>query len=413
MTSILAFLFVFGVLVTVHEWGHFIAAKKSGVLVREFAIGMGPKIVNVNHNHTAYTVRLLPVGGYVRMAGLDESGDLQAGQRILLTRDAQGIVTKINQQVDELGATGQMAIVDQFDLTDDLTLDVVINDERQRLAVSPEAVIVEPNGTTVQIAPRPTWFQSATLVKRALINIAGPLMNFLLAIVVFMGLGFAQPSVNLYENVVGTVTKQDPAAQAGVQPGDQITAINGKSTPDWLTLATTINATKGDLNLTIQRDGQQQTIQVTPKMMTQNGQQTSVIGITPRTHTDLSARLQFGFVQTWQVAKQVVHAIANLFTGGFSLDKLGGPVAIAQETSQAARAGWLTLLAFLGLLSVNLGLMNLLPIPALDGGKLILNAVELFYRKPLPEKFETAVTIAGAALLVLLMIAVTINDLLR
>lgn len=413
LTSILAFIFVFGVLVAVHEWGHFIAAKKSGVLVREFAIGMGPKIFQTVRQHTAYTLRILPVGGYVRMAGLDEGADLSAGQRILLTTNAAGVVTKIDQRVDDMGQRGLLAVVDTFDLTDELYIQAVVNDEARRFVVDHDAVLVEQDGTTVQIAPRDTWFQSAKLWQRAVINIAGPVMNFNLALLVFVGLGFAQPSVGLNENIVGEVTTGYPAKTAGLQSGDKLVAIDGVKTPNWNAVSNQISAHKTKMTVTYERNGQQNKTTITPKKVTESGTTRYVIGITQLTHTDLASRVKYGASATWSMMTRVVDAILHLFSGGFSLDKLGGPVAIAKETSSAAQAGWLTLFGFMAVLSINLGLMNLLPIPALDGGKLLLNLVEAIYRKPLPARFETGVTVVGAGLLVLLMIAVTINDLLR
>ena len=162
LTAIIAFIFVFGVLVTVHEFGHFFAAKKSGVLVREFAIGMGPKLLSWNRNHTAYTIRILPVGGYVRMAGMDETPDLEAGQRLRLRFDQVGKVTEIDTRIDQAGQ-GVPFQIDTFDLSDDLTLTGYQADDSEMkvLSVSHDATIIEENGVTVQIAPRDTWFQSA------------------------------------------------------------------------------------------------------------------------------------------------------------------------------------------------------------------------------------------------------------
>ncbi|MGO2674856.1 MAG: site-2 protease family protein, partial [Leuconostoc mesenteroides] len=155
VTSIIAFIFVFGVLVTVHEFGHFFVAKKSGVLVREFAIGMGPKLLSWNRNHTAYTIRILPVGGYVRMAGMDEEPDLDAGQRLRLTFNEQGKVTKIDTQIDEAGI-GVPFQVDSFDLSDALTLTGYSDNatDMTTVHVDHDATIIEENGVEVQVAPR-------------------------------------------------------------------------------------------------------------------------------------------------------------------------------------------------------------------------------------------------------------------
>ena len=141
--------------------------------------------------------------------------------------------------------------------------------------------------------------------------------------------------------------------------------------------------------------------------------QQKVIGITAKTYTDFGARVKYGIVSTIAVVQRVWYALSHLFTGGFSLNKLGGPVSIAKQTSTVAKTGFLNILIFMAMLSVNLGIMNLIPIPALDGGKLVLNAIEAIIRRPLPASFENGVTIAGAVFMIALMVAVTINDLLR
>lgn len=415
VTSIIAFIFVFGVLVTVHEFGHFFVAKKSGVLVREFAIGMGPKLLSWNRNHTAYTIRILPVGGYVRMAGMDEEPDLDAGQRLRLTFNEQGKVTKIDTQIDEAGI-GVPFQVDSFDLSDALTLTGYSDNatEMTTVHVDHDATIIEENGVEVQVAPRDVWLQSAKVWKRALINIAGPVMNFILALVIFSGVGFAIASVGLNEPIIGTVQKNMPADQAGLKSGDKITQIDTVKTTTWDQIANAIgNSKKNQLNITVSRNGHKKQVEVRPKTVKINGVQTKQIGIIEKKHTDSISRLKYGLINTGATIGQIWHALSHLFTGGFSLDKLGGPVSIAKTTSSVAKTGFLNILIFMAMLSLNLGIMNLIPIPALDGGKLILNLLEGILRRPLPQSFENAVTIVGAVFMIILMIAVTINDILR
>lgn len=415
LTAIIAFIVIFGVLVTVHEFGHFIAAKKVGVLVREFAIGMGPKLLSWRRNHTTYTIRVLPVGGYVRMAGMDEAPDLDAGQRVRLIFDAQGIVTTIDTRIDTLGE-GVPFQIDRFDLSDALTLTGYRADDPDMVTVEVDhdATIIDKQGIPVQIAPRDTWVQSAKVYQRALINVAGPVMNFVLALVVFCLLGFLQPSVTLNQPIVGTVQPNMPAQQAGLRPNDQVQTINGQRIRSWEQLATTISqSTRQKLTLSVQRQGQEKTLTLIPKQVKVDGVPTRLIGITPKTYTDFGARLKYGILTTGSTTQRIWYAITHLFSGGFSLNKLGGPVSIAKTTSTVAKTGFLNLLVFMAMLSINLGMMNLIPIPALDGGKLLLNLIEAIWRRPLPENIENVVTVAGAAFMVVLMIAVTINDLLR
>lgn len=415
LTAIIAFIFVFGVLVTVHEFGHFFVAKKSGVLVREFAIGMGPKILSWNRNHTAYTIRILPVGGYVRMAGLDEESDLAAGQRVRLIFNEENNVVKIDTRVDELGA-GALFQVDTFDLNDALILTGYLNEDehKQTVSVDHNATIIEHNGTEIQIAPRDSWVQSAKVYKRALINIAGPAMNIILALVIFSGLAFAVPSVSLNEPIVGTVQKNMPAQKAGLRANDRVLAINSQQTKTWEQAATKISNSKNkQLIFSVSRDDKHININMTPKTVKIDGVDHSIIGITAKTYTDFGSRMKYGIITTGTTIEKVWYALTHLFTGGFSLDKLGGPVSIAKYTSTAAKTGFLSILGFMAMLSINLGIMNLIPIPALDGGKLVLNAIESVLRRPLPASFENVVTVSGAIFMFVLMIAVTINDLLR
>lgn len=415
LTAIIAFIFVFGILVIVHEFGHFFVAKKSGVLVREFAIGMGPKLLSWNRNNTAYTLRILPVGGYVRMAGLDEESDLDPGQRLRLSFNEQNHIIKIDTRVDE-AVYGVPFQVDTFDLTDDLVLTGFLDNDSslKTLTVDHDATIVETNGTEVQIAPRDSWIQSAKVYKRALINIAGPFMNFVLALVVFSGLAFALPRVTLNEPIIGTVQNNMPAEFAGLKSADRIIAINDKKVTTWNQVATTISTSKNkSLTFSVLRGDKTLSFKMMPKIVKVDGVNNALVGITNKTYTDIGSRIKYGVLTTGAGIQRIWYALTHLFSGGFSLDKLGGPVSIARQTSTVAKAGFLNILAFMAMLSLNLGIMNLIPIPALDGGKLVLNAIEALLRRPLPASFENAVTIGGAAFMFVLMIAVTINDLLR
>lgn len=416
LTAVIAFIFIFGVLVTVHEFGHFIVAKKSGVLVREFAIGMGPKLLNWRRNHTTYTIRILPVGGYVRMAGMDEEADLEAGQRIRLQFNDNQVVIKIDTRADEAVA-GVPFQVDSFDLTNQLTVTGFLQDstEKRTFNVAHDAIIFEKSGVAVQIAPQDTWVQSAAVYKRALINIAGPVMNFLLALGIFISLGFIQQSVTLNDTVVGNVQSNMPADRAGMRANDDIVSIDKHKVKTWFQMSTIIGSATKQQNLTVvvKRHGKLKTLHMTPIDLKSSDAQQKVIGITAKTYTDFGARVKYGIVSTIAVVQRVWYALSHLFTGGFSLNKLGGPVSIAKQTSTVAKTGFLNILIFMAMLSVNLGIMNLIPIPALDGGKLVLNAIEAIIRRPLPASFENGVTIAGAVFMITLMVAVTINDLLR
>ena len=415
MTTIITFIIVFGILVIVHEFGHFYFAKKAGVRVREFAIGMGPKLFQTRRNGTTYTIRVLPVGGYVRMAGRAEAEEetIRPGMTIVVVQQ-DGVVTRLNlsDQTELVG--GRALTVNRVDLVDDMFVEGYWADDDQmlvKLPVDHEASVIEADGTEVLVAPRDTHFESAKLWQRALINFAGPMNNFILTVVLFMGLAFAMPGVTT--TTLQDVSQNSPAATAGLKKGDTIEKINGVKMSSWQKMQTTIQALpKEKTTVTYERNGQSKTTKLTPKAVKNGGMLVGQIGVTPTTTKAFVPRVQYAFRATGQAMTQIFRAIQNLIQG-FSLNKLGGPVAIYKNTEQVSSYGFLAIVSFTALLSVNLGMMNLLPIPGLDGGKLLLNAVEAVVRRPLPERVETAVTLAGVAFLFVLMIAVTGNDIIR
>lgn len=415
MTTIITFITVFGILVIVHEFGHFYFAKKAGVRVREFAIGMGPKLFQTRRNGTTYTIRVLPVGGYVRMAGRAEAEEetIRPGMTIVVVQQ-DDVVTRLNlsDQTELVG--GRTLTVNRVDLVDDMFVEGYWADDDQtlvKLPVDHEASVIEADGTEVLVAPRDTHFESAKLWQRALINFAGPMNNFILTVVLFMGLAFAMPGVTT--TTLQDVAQNSPAATAGLKKGDTIEKINGVKMSSWQKMQTTIQALpKEKTTVTYERNGQLKTTTLTPKAVKNGGMLVGQIGVTPTTTKAFLPRVQYAFRATGQAMTQIFRAIQNLIQG-FSLNKLGGPVAIYKNTEQVSSYGFLAIVSFMAMLSVNLGMMNLLPIPGLDGGKLLLNAVEAVVRRPLPERVETAVTLAGVAFLFVLMIAVTGNDIIR
>ncbi|MGV3184919.1 RIP metalloprotease RseP [Weissella paramesenteroides] len=414
MTAIITFIIVFGVIVIVHEFGHFYFAKKSGVRVREFAIGMGPKLLQTQRNGTTYTWRILPVGGYVRMAGRADTEEepVQPGMPITVVI-TDGVVTRINLSEQEELVGGRTITVNQIDLVDDMFIEGYWPDEEGvvRLPVDHDAEIIEADGTMVLVAPRDTHIESAKLWQRALINFAGPMNNFLLTLILFIGLAFTLPGVST--TTVDQVAKDSPAAMVGLKHNDTITEINGKKVSSWQSMQNTIQTLPNKkVALTFERHGQTKHTTLTPKGIKNGGMMIGQIGVTSKQTTALGARLRYGFQATAQSMTQIFRAIKNLVQG-FSLNKLGGPVAIYKNTSEVSSMGILAIVSFMAWLSVNLGMMNLIPIPGLDGGKLLLNAVEAVIRRPVPEKAELAVTMVGVVLLVILMVAVTGNDILR
>lgn len=422
IVTIIAFVIVFGVLVFVHEFGHFYAAKKSGILVREFSIGMGPKLFAYHKNGTTYTWRLLPLGGYVRMAGLeDDEESLKKGSPITLLLDKQDQVIKINTSQKKMLKGGLPLVVTDWDLQKGMWIEGYENgDESQvkRFDVKRDAMITEEDGTEIQVAPLDVQYQSVSVPKRIFTNVAGPFNNFILAIIAFGLVAMLQGGVQIptNSNVIGTVQKNSVAAKAGLKAGDQIVAIDGHQVSNWQDLVSDLGSRGGkETTLKVKQAKQIKEIQLTPKTVKQNGQKTGQIGITEKIKNDhsIGAILVFGFTQTWNIIMLVFSAIGHMITHGFSLNDLGGPVAMYSMTAQAAHHGAITVINLMGLLSVNLGIMNLLPIPALDGGKILLNIIEGIRKKPMDPNKEVVITMIGFAFLMILMVLVTWNDIRR
>ena len=420
MQTVIAFIFVFGLIVLIHEFGHFYFAKKAGVLVREFAIGMGPKVFQTHRNETTYTIRALPIGGYVMMAGYEEDDDIRLGMPALLILDENESVSEIDLSKDSLHRNGVPVDVIDFDLTKNLYIEGQLsNDVADTVSypVNENAIIIKEDGTKFQIAPENRQFQNAPLVKRVLTNIGGPLNNFLLSIVAFTVFAFMQNGIPANEPFIGEISPDTPAAESQLETGDRVLAIDGEEINSWTEMVLIVQDHPNEsLEFEVEsQDEERYTEEITPMaLLTDDGKEVGQLGITVYIKNSFTDKLFYGFTETWNVTVMIATAILSIFTGSFSVNDLGGPVAIFNLTGEVATAaGFLGIVHFIGLLSVNLGLMNLLPIPGLDGGKLVLNALEGVRGKALEEDTELKITLVGAILLIALMLFVTWNDIQR
>ena len=419
IVTIITFILVFGILVLVHEYGHYYFAKRAGILVREFSIGMGPKIWWTRKNGTTYTVRLLPVGGYVRLAGSDDEDEdeLRPGTPLTLQLNQDDQVVTINASSKATLFQGIPMQLVASDLVDGLWVKGYVNGDESELKTYPvnhDAMVVEHNGTVVQIAPRDVQFRSASLPARMMTNFAGPMNNFILSLLVFIILGFTLTGVPTNSNQIGKVNAGSVAAKAGLVAGDRITKVNSTKVANWAELATNLSSKPNQqVKLTYTHKGETKTTTVHPQAVKQGKETVGQIGILEQQEKGIRARLMFGWQQFIQAGTLIFAVLGHMFTHGFSLNDLGGPVAIYAGTSQATALGVNGVLNFLALLSINLGIVNLLPIPALDGGKLLLNIIEAVIRRPIPEKAEGIVTMLGFMILLVLMILVTWNDIQR
>ena len=415
MLGILTFILVFGIIVVVHEFGHFYFAKKSGILVREFAIGMGPKIfAHIGKDGTAYTIRILPLGGYVRMAGWgDDTTEIKTGTPVSLTLADDGKVKRINLSGKKLDQTALPMQVTQFDFEDKLFIKGLVLEEEKTFAVDHDATVVEADGTEVRIAPLDVQYQNATIWGKLITNFAGPMNNFILGVVVFWILIFMQGGVRDVDTNQFHVMPQGALAKVGVPETAQITKIGSHEISNWESLIQAVEAETKDktaptLDVTISEKGSDKQVTVTPE----ESQGRYLLGVQPGIKSDFLSMFVGGFTTAADSALRILSALKNLIFQP-DLNKLGGPVAIFKASSDAAKNGIENVLYFLAVISINIGIFNLIPIPALDGGKIVLNILEAIRRKPLKQEIETYVTLAGVVIMVVLMIAVTWNDIMR
>lgn len=415
MLGILTFILVFGIIVVVHEFGHFYFAKKSGILVREFAIGMGPKIfAHIGKDGTAYTIRILPLGGYVRMAGWgDDTTEIKTGTPVSLTLADDGKVKRINLSGKKLGQTALPMQVTQFDFEDKLFIKGLVLEEEKTFAVDHDATVVEADGTEVRIAPLDVQYQNATIWGKLITNFAGPMNNFILGVVVFWVLIFMQGGVRDVDTNQFHIMPQGALAKVGVPETAQITKIGSHEVSNWESLIQAVESETKDktaptLDVTISENGSDKQVTVSPE----ESQGRYLLGVQPGIKSDFVSMFVGGFTTAADSALRILSALKNLIFQP-DLNKLGGPVAIFKASSDAAKNGIENVLYFLAMISINIGIFNLIPIPALDGGKIVLNILEAIRRKPLKQEIETYVTLAGVIIMVVLMIAVTWNDIMR
>ncbi len=344
MLTIIAFIFVFSILIFFHELGHFIAAKASGVRVYKFAFGFGPRILGFTKNKTEYLICLIPLGGYVKMAG--EMG--------------QEDVKKTSEEVPE----------------------------EQR-------------------------FDKKTLGIRALIVALGPFMNIATAVVIF-SLIFFSNGIPVVTNYVLTVVENGPAEQAGIFSGDKIIAINSIKMEDPKRIANIINESSGEeLQITLDRGGEVIEVFVIPKY--DDGYKKGLIGISFEISVEkinIFSAFFKGLMTTGNIIKLIFSNTIEMITGKIPLE-IAGPLGIAQMTGEAAKLGFLNLLYFTAILSIFIGLFNLLPIPILDGGHILILAIEKLRGKPLEAEKINFMYLIGISLMIIIFIIATYKDILR
>jgi len=332
--NILLAVLVFGVLIMVHELGHFLVAKMVGIQVYEFAIGMGPLIYGRKLGETKYSLRLFPIGGYNKMAGM-EPGDEH----------------------------------------------------------------------------HPRGFNTKSVGKRIAVIAAGSVMNILLALIFFV-IVFTLIGVASNANIVGSVTPGSPAQEAGILPGDRILAIDGEEVETWTEIVTIIHASSGkELTIKLSREGRELVTKAAPELDEDNN--VGLIGITQSTEkVGFIEAIVLGTKNTIALTVSILAGLVNMITGKIPAD-VAGPVGIVSIMGDVAQMGLANILSFTALLSLNLGLINLFPIPALDGSRLVFLGIEGLRGKPLAPEKENFIHLVGFALLIMLMVFITYKDILR
>jgi regulator of sigma E protease len=357
MNTLISFAIVLGLLIFVHEFGHFIWAKLFGVKVLKFSLGFGPKLISRQFGETEYLISAFPLGGYVKMFG-ENPGEVAEEE-------------------------------------------------------------LSPGELKRSFATRPVW-------QRFIIVAGGPIFNLIFAMFLFFLIvlvaGLPQP---VDTTAIGGVGQDTPAAEAGLQEGDTILAINGKETKHWEDVSMLIKNSEGkEVVLTLRRGDKILDIPVTPRMeKTRNifGEEVGeryMVGIARSEEVNyekvgLIEAAQAGVTQTWSWMYLTVMGLVKIIQKVVPASELGGPILIAKIAGERMEAGWINFLYFMGVLSVNLGILNLLPIPILDGGHLVFFSVEAILRKPLNLRTMEILQQIGLVLLGSLMIFVFYNDLVR
>ena len=377
---------------------------------------MGPKILAIRKGETQYTIRLLPLGGYVRMAGEDfDTVELQPGYRVGLLLNAQDEIEKIYLNRNVSNPNILNVEVEKSDLDKELYIEGYDEDGQfVHLKISRTAMIIEKGQETL-IAPYDRQFESKSLGSRALAIFAGPLFNFILAFFIFLALGLMN-GVPTNEPIISEVKPDTPAEIAGMKKDDLITGVDGKSIDSWPKFSEAIQKSAGvPMSIEVDRAGKQVVLDVVPDTVEDAGQEFGQIGVMYSSPLEKGfiKSIVFGAEQTYTWTVKIFELLGMLVTGQFTIDALSGPVGIYKATEEVAQHGIFNLMNWGAVLSINLGIMNLLPLPALDGGRLLFFLFEGLRGKPIDKQKEGMVHFVGIMLLMVLMLVVTWNDIQR
>jgi len=414
--GILGFIFIFGLAVLFHELGHFLTARKYGVLCHEFAIGMGPVVWKRRKGETLYTIRALPIGGFVSMGQDEGERDIfKEGSEIGLTLDATGDVISIHFQPEEGQIVGTL-VSNTIDVSADLQITIEHAGQRQVYPVSREAFYIDSKADRVlQIVPTDRRIESKPKRQRLVIMAAGAVMNFILAYILVLIIGIFTGEIVGTTVELNTVNPGEPAYIAGLQVGDTITKVDGVTITEGRHISEAIrNADSEEVVIVFERNGQLMETLITPEA--RDG--VYIIGVIIDTIPIIGERSLMGVFRTantrWiEGAMMIVNSLRMLATGEAGAGDLAGVVGIVHMTSEIAMLGFIPLLMFASVININLGIFNLLPFPALDGGHITFIVIEAIIGKPVNAKVQHIVSLVGFGLLMALMLFTVFNDVLR
>lgn len=538
LVSILAFIFVLGVIIIAHEAGHFYFAKKAGILCHEFSIGMGPAIYKKQIGETTFCIRAIPIGGYVQMANNELDGILKVGANIGVNIINDEVTEIILDDNKECNLRGEIA---EYDLTgkdgQDLYISLNYDNQNHYLRVKNDAIYVFEKNQTMQLSPYERSFDSKSLWQRFITLLAGPVMNFVIAIIVYLIIFFVQGVPNYNSTVIGSVEDGYPASMAEIKSGDKITKVSDIDVTTWNEFSAALDneysKNNVDFYITIESNGEEKVLPIStivainsvgisniaiPKQALESdinglrigntGQCSSgklpfsngtiitkiknletnevielnsnswpevikffkdidsanvkfeyyspknteaevfeynfvslddcqtitpwnnevltnqrvdkvvqQIGVSPKYHFSFFGGIKAAFNNFWQDFTLIFRTLKLLIAPSenrqIGISSLSSVVGIYSLVQQYVGAGFLALLSLLALLSVNIGVMNLLPIPGLDGGRIVFLLYELITKKKPSKKVESIITNVFFVLLLILFIYVTYNDILR
>lgn len=431
MITIVAFIIVLGILIFIHELGHFMVAKWVGVRVEKFSLGFGPKVLGFRRKETEYLISLLPLGGYVKLAGENPEEELKndpsefasrsVGDRtriviagpimnLLLALLLFPVVFMIGTEVPSyLKKAPVLGYVEADSPAMEAGFepgDTIVRIDGAAIATWGELdniVMTSPNNSMTVSFLREGAFMETTLT---------PSMNEA------FGTGYAG-LVHQIEPGIGGLNPGYPAERAGMKLGDRIVAIEGIPVHHWNQIPQLISQYPDkEIAFTVQRGEEKRTLLIKPKLDETSGTTRHLIGISPLMETVIEQygvfeSLKKGTMKFGEMTVMTFYVLKRLVTRKLSVKTLGGPILIAQITGQAAKSGISNLLLFMAFLSLNLGILNLLPIPVLDGGHIVFLLIEFLRGKPLGVKKMEIAQQVGLVLLILLMLVVTYNDIQR